>query len=337
MYNKLKMNQRNRIVLLIVVLAVVTAGFTVWLKFRASADVVLGCQKTSSITQFIGKPGRNLVRINLFGRDVSVHERIVPFLEDLQKDFRESGIEYSFDDIQTYNYRGKTSAAGLSLHSWGIALDINPTRNPLQGNKGEMQTDIPPEMVEIFKSNGFFWGGEWTGPRDPMHFEWYAGHVYGSILDQETDRVVTDVAAFIDGVGAPLDGGDFDWMLSYGQHKLTIKSKGYEDLETTIDVGCFQNYHNEYKLKPLPDNTPGMVSGKVSIFPNVPLMTRAVIYLDNRIAGISDLEGGYRITNVRVGHHKIKAKLLFFIDRTIDVPEMKPGENLKDINVIFKK
>ena len=62
-------------------------------------------------------------------------------------------------------YIGRDPSKGLSLHSWGIAFDINVPTNQL-GTEGDMH----PRVVEIFKQWGFAWGGDWNYP-DPMHFE----------------------------------------------------------------------------------------------------------------------------------------------------------------------
>jgi hypothetical protein len=53
----------------------------------------------------------------------------------------------------------------LSLHSFGIALDLNVPGNQ-RGSVGEMNRAV----VAIFKKWGFAWGGDW-GYTDPMHFE----------------------------------------------------------------------------------------------------------------------------------------------------------------------
>ena len=53
----------------------------------------------------------------------------------------------------------------LSIHSFGLALDINVPGNQ-RGTVGEMDRDV----VSIFKRWGFGWGGDW-GYTDPMHFE----------------------------------------------------------------------------------------------------------------------------------------------------------------------
>jgi len=56
--------------------------------------------------------------------------------------------------------------AGISHHSWGIALDINVPQNPFgaEPNQG-------PEMVAVFERWGFIWGGNFIQP-DGMHFEY---------------------------------------------------------------------------------------------------------------------------------------------------------------------
>jgi hypothetical protein len=59
-------------------------------------------------------------------------------------------------------------SATLSRHSWGAAIDINPSTNAF-GATPTMDEDI----VEIFRRNGFAWGGTWLVP-DGMHFEYVA-------------------------------------------------------------------------------------------------------------------------------------------------------------------
>jgi hypothetical protein len=62
-------------------------------------------------------------------------------------------------------YIGRDPSNGLSLHSWGIAVDLNTPNNQM-GTEGDMH----PRVVEIFKLWGFAWGGDWSYT-DPMHFE----------------------------------------------------------------------------------------------------------------------------------------------------------------------
>jgi len=62
-------------------------------------------------------------------------------------------------------YIGRNPVNGLSLHSWGIAVDLNVPGNQ-RGTVGEMDRTV----VSIFKKWGFAWGGDWNYT-DPMHFE----------------------------------------------------------------------------------------------------------------------------------------------------------------------
>jgi hypothetical protein len=73
------------------------------------------------------------------------------------------------DELKTwdgcFNIRKKRGATSPSLHSWGIAIDINAAWNGF-GKEPTMSA----ELVACFKDAGFDWGGEWSRP-DGMHFQ----------------------------------------------------------------------------------------------------------------------------------------------------------------------
>ncbi len=62
--------------------------------------------------------------------------------------------------------RGSTST--WSNHSWGLAADFNAATNPMTDS---LRTDMPPGTSAKAKSLGMRWGGDYTGRKDPMHFE----------------------------------------------------------------------------------------------------------------------------------------------------------------------
>lgn len=64
-----------------------------------------------------------------------------------------------------FNIRKKRGLQAQSLHSWGLAIDINASWNRL----GVTPT-MPPELVACFVEAGFEWGGNWSRP-DGMHFQ----------------------------------------------------------------------------------------------------------------------------------------------------------------------
>lgn len=64
-----------------------------------------------------------------------------------------------------FNIRSKRGRLSASLHSWGLAIDVNAAWNCL---------GCPPKLsegfVKCFKDAGFDWGGDWSLP-DGMHFQ----------------------------------------------------------------------------------------------------------------------------------------------------------------------
>lgn len=113
-----------------------------------------------------------------------------------------------------------------SNHSWGLAIDINATRNP---QSRVLVTDMPQWMPEVAAKWGFAWGGNYQTRPDAMHFEfmgtpsdarYIVGHVrsddippsslvYGNDLwielkdySELTPDTVTDACGVPDGVGA---------------------------------------------------------------------------------------------------------------------------------------
>lgn len=65
-----------------------------------------------------------------------------------------------------FNIRpSKGNRKSLSLHAWGLAVDINAAWNGY-GKTPQQE----PELVKAFKDAGFAWGGDWRKP-DGMHFE----------------------------------------------------------------------------------------------------------------------------------------------------------------------
>lgn len=64
-----------------------------------------------------------------------------------------------------FNLRKKRGASTASIHSWGVAIDVNAAWNGF----GKQPT-MSSALVDCFKDAGFDWGGEW-GKQDGMHFQ----------------------------------------------------------------------------------------------------------------------------------------------------------------------
>lgn len=90
------------------------------------------------------------------------------------------------DNTSAFNFRTIAKTNILSLHSKGLAIDINPRLNPHYRKDGEI---VPPgaiyeagkagvlvegdPIVKTFKKYGWKWGGNWVGEKDWQHFEKY--------------------------------------------------------------------------------------------------------------------------------------------------------------------
>lgn len=101
--------------------------------------------------------------------------------------------ELSMEDNNTsaFNCRKVTGGSIISMHAYGLAIDVNPVMNPFVVLNREKETvDILPSLgldylnrvnkrsgmaepiVSIFEKEGFSkWGGSWNDPIDWQHFQ----------------------------------------------------------------------------------------------------------------------------------------------------------------------
>lgn len=97
----------------------------------------------------------------------------------------------SMDDNNTssFNDRLVSGSKSLSMHAYGLAIDLNPEQNPSIQKTGT-KTEISPKsgedyldrtrskpgmaepVIDVFADNGFsIWGGDWHHPIDYQHFQ----------------------------------------------------------------------------------------------------------------------------------------------------------------------
>jgi D-alanyl-D-alanine carboxypeptidase len=107
--------------------------------------------------------------------------------------------EYEGDDNKSmednnsscFNYRVIAGSNALSMHAYGLAIDINPVQNPYiitNGrdneikiypdqarefmNRNNLRQGMVEQIVTIFTKHGFqVWGGNWHSPIDYQHFQ----------------------------------------------------------------------------------------------------------------------------------------------------------------------
>lgn len=107
--------------------------------------------------------------VPILGR-VTCHQVMLRQLRAALSEIEQRGLADKID-VSDYGgcyaprFIGRDPSRGLSLHTWGIAVDLNVATNQ-RGTVGQ----IDHEVVSVFKRWGFAWGGDWQWT-DPMHFE----------------------------------------------------------------------------------------------------------------------------------------------------------------------
>lgn len=99
-------------------------------------------------------------------------------------------VAYGWDDelsmadnnTSAFNYRVIAGTETMSWHAFGRALDINPVQNPYVRADGltlpagavydpSVPGTVTEEVMELFLSRGWEWGGNWNDPKDWQHFQ----------------------------------------------------------------------------------------------------------------------------------------------------------------------
>ena len=93
------------------------------------------------------------------------------------------------DNTSAFNVRKITSGKAVSIHSYGLAIDINPIQNPYVIHYSSKERVAPQNgmryldranrrpgmaepVVDVFANYGFWiWGGDWRNPVDYQHFQ----------------------------------------------------------------------------------------------------------------------------------------------------------------------
>ena len=124
-------------------------------------------------TDLLGDPSQaswqqqNLVTVTApNGQKWQVYREAAPAFQAFLQELSANG--YNPTSSGGFNYRNIRGSNRLSQHAFGAAIDINAAANPMGGTT----SDMPADVGAIAAKYGIEWGGNWTGRKDPMHFEW---------------------------------------------------------------------------------------------------------------------------------------------------------------------
>lgn len=128
--------------------------------------------------------------MHFMGLPISVHEKIAPALacveRRIKKDCSGPDEQYRARAIGGFRTENSYRGAEVSNHLFGIAVDIDPNRNPCcgcvapwpehkacQGSAASVfeRTELTRCWIDTFERYGFYWLGRDPQLRDTMHFE----------------------------------------------------------------------------------------------------------------------------------------------------------------------
>jgi hypothetical protein len=149
-----------------------------------------------------------ITSVQIFGKSVEVHKNIAQSIRRVDTAWKPYENSYPVTSIGGYRCTTVAGTKNISLHAYGLAIDINPSQNPhthyvsslsanskkitigsiVIGQIGDHErqvkltdkaaylsirsqwTNMPEFLVSLFKKEGYGWGGEWTTSTDSMHF-----------------------------------------------------------------------------------------------------------------------------------------------------------------------
>lgn len=110
--------------------------------------------------------------------NLTVHKKLAANFKQAFIEIQKTGFKIKKSSTAAYNWRKMaTDSTKQSYHSYGTVVDVNWIDNPLVNigqysnyKPGINEYSVTQQVVNIFKKNGFYWGGDWTSYKDYMHF-----------------------------------------------------------------------------------------------------------------------------------------------------------------------
>lgn len=112
--------------------------------------------------------GKNLRTMSFHGIRYTVNASVAGRFQGFLKALYAKG--YRPRSIGGYSNRNIAGTGTKSLHAYGMAIDIDPSRNPIYYNGRGGRHGLPSNVGALAAKYGLSWGGNWRNTKDYMHF-----------------------------------------------------------------------------------------------------------------------------------------------------------------------
>ncbi|ABX41575.1 peptidoglycan-binding protein [Lachnoclostridium phytofermentans] len=184
---------------------------------------------------------------------LSIHKKLADGVSSIFKEIYDLPMKFPVKTMLGFSYRkvggvGLSQSTLLSIHSFGAAIDINPgdyDNDYFLGKGNDLRNRsnpycIPDEVIEIFASYGWFWGGDFEISADTMHFQ-YLGLEFLSYQGKNPFRELK----YKDGtVMSGIDVKNLQQRLNRLGYKVTVDGTYGKNTETVI-----KKFQKDNKLK----------------------------------------------------------------------------------------
>lgn len=116
---------------------------------------------------------------------LTVHKKLAEEFKAVFEDMYKIKFRIKASQTAAYVWKNISGTGTISQHSYGLAIDINWNDNPCFYNTnvdvskgyggykpGVNKFSVTQKVIKIWKSHGFYWGGDWSGKKDTMHFSY---------------------------------------------------------------------------------------------------------------------------------------------------------------------
>lgn len=195
-----------------------------------------------------------------------------------------------------FNNRPIAGTDRPSNHSWGLAVDLNWQSNPMTWD-GQVHTDMPSWVPDLWAQYGFGWGGDYTGAeRDAMHLEFLGTPASARTALAGARRELLHVKTIT--TGGPLPATDLEaWIVSNEQIVDALIAKHTAPLQAQLNTLIKRAYLTQQALAyphtkaslwpPMPtgaDTVVGRINGtQVNIIKALKPLAAAVAHANRKV------------------------------------------------------